>query len=141
MIPSAFIFEQRMPVAIPRWDGLGAFLAIGVGAALFFVMLIGVLASAYPEVPAWELSALGFASLLVPVYLLHRRFAFGSGTAHERTLPRYILVQLATLFAAALFSFVAYGAFGLDNLTAALLVIGVTSVLNFVVLRAWAFSV
>ena len=46
----------------------------------------------------------------------------------------------ASLLLAALFSFVAYGLLALPTVVASLLVIGLTSGVNFVVLQTWAFA-
>ena len=60
--------------------------------------------------------------------------------AHSRALPRYVAVQLTSLALATLFSYVAYGVIGLPTLAAAVIVIVLTSGINFLVLRRWAFA-
>jgi putative flippase GtrA len=117
-----------------------AFAAIGGGAALSFVVVSALAVSALPAVPSWLVSALCYAAYIVPVYLLHRRFAFRSDARHSHALPRYVVVQLVGLGLATVFSWLAYGVIGLPTATAAILVIALTSGINFLVLRGWAFA-
>jgi len=124
-----------------RFPGLVSFLLIGAGAAICFIVWSSAAIWALPEVPRWLVSALCYGLFIVPVYLLHRRFSFNSDAPHGHALPRYIAVQLASLALAAIFSFVAYGVMGLPTFGAGALVIALTSGVNFVVLRRWAFSV
>ena len=120
--------------------GLLSFLIIGGVAAISFVGISTAAVALLSNVPAWLVSALCYAAYVIPVYLLHRRFSFQSDAAHAQALPRYVAVQLCGVALAAAFSWVAYGVFGLPTVIAALLVIGLTSGVNFVVLRRWAFS-
>ena len=119
---------------------LFAFLLIGGAAALSFVGVSAAAIAAFRELPPWLVSALCYAAYIVPVYLLHRRFAFRSDADHGRALPRYVAVQLCGLGLATLFSWLAYGVVGRPTLLAAILVIGLTSGVNFLVLRGWAFG-
>ncbi len=119
---------------------LFAFLLIGGAAALSFVGVSAAAIAAFRELPSWLVSALCYAAYIVPVYLLHRRFAFRSDADHGRALPRYIAVQLCGLGLATLFSWLAYGVIGMPTLLAAILVICLTSGVNFLVLRGWAFG-
>lgn len=128
--------EPRMLVVTQ----LLSFLAIGGTAALSYVAVSAVAVAAIQGLPAWLVSALCYAAFIVPVYLLHRRFAFRSSTEHVRALPRYVAVQLGGLMLATAFSYLAYGIMGMPTLIAAVLVIGLTSGVNFLVLRRWAFG-
>jgi len=119
---------------------LFSFLLVGAAGALAFIGLSAAAVPAFDALPAWLVSSLCYAGLVVPVYLLHRRFSFRSAVAHSRALPRYIAVQLASLGLATVFSFVAYGLIGLPTLAAAIFVVAVTSGVNFLVLRRWAFA-
>ena len=119
---------------------LFAFLVIGGAAALSFVGVSSAAVAAFREMPSWLVSALCYAAFVVPVYLLHRRYAFRSAAEHARALPRYVAVQLCGLALATIFSWVAYGVMGLPTLLAAFTVIGLTSGINFLVLRRWAFA-
>ncbi|MEO8883262.1 MAG: GtrA family protein, partial [Devosia sp.] len=76
-----------------------------------------------------------------PVYLAHRRFSFRSDTPHGHALPRYVGVQLCALLLASIFSYIAYSVFGLPAFWAAIVVTGLISSVNFVVLRLWAFAI
>ncbi len=51
-----------------------------------------------------------------------------------------VAVQMASLALAALFSFVAYSVLKMPSMGAGLLVIALTSGVNFLVLRRWAFA-
>ncbi len=134
--------EQTMPAegGAPVLVQLFAFVVIGGAAALSFVGISSAAVVLFKSVPAWLVSSLCYAAFIVPVYLMHRRFSFRSGAAHRRALPRYVLVQLCGLGLATLFSYVAYGVVGLPTLAAALVVIVLTSGVNFLVLRRWAFA-
>lgn len=134
---------REQPAAVSRpglMTELLAFLAIGGTAALSFVGISAAAVSAFPGVPAWLVSALCYAGFIVPVYLLHRRYTFRSAAEHSRALPRYVVVQLCGLGLATVFSWLAYGIVGLPTLLAALVVIGLTSGVNFLALRRWAFA-
>jgi putative flippase GtrA len=119
---------------------LFAFLVIGGAAAIAFVGASSAAVAMFDTLPAWLVSSLCYAGFIVPVYLLHRRYSFQSGVQHARALPRYVAVQLCGLALATVFSYVAYGVVGLPTLTAAIVVIALTSGINFIVLRRWAFG-
>lgn len=146
MIPQSYIFNESaqsmalVSAADAARASLMAFLVIGAGSAAAFVVLSQFLVPAFPSLPGWVVSAMCYAALVIPTYLLHRRYSFRSEAAHRRALPRYVTVQAIALLLAAAFSWVAYGYFGLPSLIAALLVVGLTSGINFVVLKTWAFT-
>lgn len=119
---------------------LGSFLIVGGTAALAFVGLSMLLVGAVAGVPDWVVSAICYALFIVPVYLAHRRISFRSAVPHRVALPRYIAVQLSALGLAALFSYVCYSLLGMQTAVAALLVICLTSGVNFLVLKLWAFA-
>lgn len=120
---------------------IAAFAMVGGTAAVGFAGLSSVLIELRTGIPDWVVSALCYAAFIVPVYLAHRRLSFRSDAPHGMALPRYVAVQLIALALAAVFSFVFYDVFRVQALAAALLVIGLTSSLNFMILRAWAFAV
>lgn len=120
--------------------GLPSFLLIGACAALGYVATSSLVAGLPLGLPRWAVSALCYGAFIAPVYLLHRRYSFKSDAPHESAFPRYLAVQIAGLGIAAVFSYLAYGVLGLPNLPAAMLVIALTSGLNFLVLRHWAFA-
>jgi len=115
------------------------FLLIGACAAVSFVVVSTTLILTLPMVESWLVSTFCYAGFIIPVYLLHRRFTFGSEVAHGQALPRYVAVQMMALVLASVFSFLLHGAFALPSLMAAILVIALTSGLNYLVLRRWAF--
>lgn len=120
--------------------GLVSFLLIGGGAAGSFVILSSLMVALLPMVEGWIVSAACYAVFILPVYLLHRRFTFASDAAHWQALPRYVAVQMMALALAALFSFVFHGTLALPSLPAAMLVIALTSGVNYLVLKGWAFA-
>ena len=128
--------DTRAPVLIQ----LFAFVVIGGAAALSFVGVSSAAVALLDTIPAWLVSSLCYAAFIVPVYLMHRRYSFQSAATHSRALPRYVLVQLSGLGLATGFSYVAYGVIGLPTIAAALVVIVLTSGVNFLVLRRWAFA-
>jgi putative flippase GtrA len=136
------LMRQQMTVErqTPLLTELLSFLLIGGTAAVSFVGVSAAAVAVFSSAPAWLVSALCYALYVIPVYLLHRRFTFRSDTAHAKALPRYVAVQLCGIALATGFSWVAYGIVGLPTVLAAMLVIGLTSGANFVVLRLWAFS-
>lgn len=119
---------------------LAAFLAIGGGAAGVFVLLSQLIVGHTGLVPDWLASGGIYAGMVVPVYLLHRRFSFVSAAPHGRALPRYVLLQASMVLLSALFSYVAYRVLGLTTPIAAVLVTVLTSGVSFAVSRFWVFS-
>ena len=130
--PQAIVREQDA-------GGLIRFIAIGATGALSFVVLSSGLIWLRTGVADWVLNTVSYAVLIVPVYLLHRRFSFHSDVAHRQALPRYMTVQGMALLLTALFSYLVHGMM-LPTLAASMLVILLTSGINFVVLRSWAFA-
>lgn len=116
------------------------FLLVGGGGALAFTVLSTLMADAVTMVPRWLTISVCYLMFLGPVYLLHRRFSFRSGAAHRRAAPRYVAVQLASVVVVAALSFVLIERLGLPTLPAIVAVLGLTALVNFVVLRLWAFA-
>ncbi|WEK05131.1 MAG: GtrA family protein [Candidatus Devosia phytovorans] len=119
--------------------GLFAFLLVGGSGALAFVVLSTMGISLNPGVEAWQVNTVCYALTILPVYLLHRRFSFDSDASHWQALPRYVAVQAMALVLAALFSYVIHG-MPMPTIFASMLVIALTSGVNFMVLRSWAFA-
>jgi len=117
-----------------------AFALIGAGGALSFVLVSSALIGLGTGLPNWVTSALCYAAFVLPIYLLHRRYTFVSSASHGSAFPRYVAVQVSGVTLAALFSFVAYNVFGLPAFPASIAVTALTSGVNFVVLKLWAFS-
>lgn len=130
---------ERMPIAETRRGGIVSFLLIGAGAALGFVVLSGLLVGLVPSQHAWIVIAACYASFILPVYWLHRRFTFVSEVRHLRAMPRYLAVQAMALVLATVFSFVFHGTLALPSLPSAMLVIVLTSGVNYMILKSWAF--
>lgn len=130
-------------VEAPRSSVLGellSFVAVGGTAALAFVGLSMLLTGFDTGVPTWIVSAACYAAFIIPVYLAHRRISFRSHTPHAVALPRYVAVQASAVGLASIFSYVCYQLLGMQSALAAVLVIGLTSGVNFVLLKLWAFA-
>ncbi len=146
MIPPTFIFDETQETTSVRAyrdrvaTGLLRFLAIGTGAVTLYVLVSEGLAPRFADLPAGVLPAAVFALLVVPTYLLHRRFAFFSEAPHLGALLRYVAVQFAVLLVATVFSFIAHGVIGAPHLGTGLLVFFLTFGVNFSILRRWAFA-
>lgn len=117
-----------------------AFVCIGGSGALGFIVLSSLVAALESGLPGWLANGLSYAAMIGPVYLLHRRFSFGSNAPHGQALPRYVGVQLVSVLLVALFSFVVHGLFDMPAVGASTIVAGLTAAVNFVVLRGWAFA-
>ena len=120
--------------------GLMHFVGIGASGALAFVALSSAVIWLQTGYADWMVNTICYAVLIAPVYLLHRRFSFQSDASHWRAVPRYLAVQCMALALAALFSYVVHGVLVLPTVAASMLVIALTSGVNFIVLRGWAFS-
>jgi putative flippase GtrA len=119
---------------------LVAFVLVGGGAMLTYVVLTTLLMGLGLPWPRWVTGAVCYGALVVPVYLMHRRFSFRSNARHRVALPRYVAVQAVALGLATLFSWLCFSVLGVPPLFGSALVIGLTSAVNFVVLRLWAFA-
>lgn len=116
------------------------FLLVGGLAAAGYVVLSVVAIGLNTGIPDWIVSAVCYALFIVPVYLAHRQLSFRSDTPHAVALPRYIAVQVSALVLAAIFSFVCFSLLGMQTAVAAALVIVLTSGVNFILLKVWAFA-
>lgn len=124
----------------PVFGGLVAFICIGGVGAAAFVVLSTAMIWLDTGIADWAVNTASYAALIVPVYLLHRRYSFVSDAPHIQALPRYMAVQAMALVLAALFSFVVHGVLAMPTVLASMVVITLTSGVNFVVLRSWAFA-
>ncbi|MBU1336252.1 MAG: GtrA family protein [Alphaproteobacteria bacterium] len=124
----------------PQWGGLLLFIAIGGAGAAAFVVLSTLIIWLDTGIADWIVNTICYGVLIVPVYLLHRLYSFQSEASHWQALPRYLAVQGMALLLAALFSFVIHGVTALPSVVVSILVIALTSGVNFMVLRGWAFA-
>lgn len=113
---------------------------VGGSGVIAFVALSNLAIGLHTGLPAWIVSELCYAALIIPVYLGHHRFSFRSPVPHRQGLPRYVAVQMGALALAAIFSYVFYSMLKLPTIYASVLVTGLTTGLTFVVLRLWAFA-
>ena len=116
-----------------------AFIAVGGGIAALFVLSSSLVVSLGTGLPDWVVNAVCYAGLILPAYLLHRRFSFRSEAEHRRALPRYLAVQASGLALATVFSFLVQTLLLLPPPLSAGLVMVLTLGCNFVLLRSWAF--
>lgn len=119
---------------------IAGFVAVGGTGGLAFIVISSLIVWADTGVPAFVVSALVWAGLIVPVYLGHHRFSFRTGVRHSQGLPRYASVQAGGVVLAAGFSYIAYDFVGLKPPFAAIPVAGATAAVNFVLLKLWAFA-
>lgn len=139
--PESLVRDPLPSEPVGRRGGeIVSFILIGGGAAIAFILLSSLMIGLLPTIEAWMVSAACYAGTIVPVYLLHRRYTFASDASHWQALPRYFVVQMMALSLATLFGFVFHGTLALPSLPAAVLVTLLTSGINFVVLRSWAFA-
>lgn len=129
----------RMRPGAPLFSGMLAFLVVGGAGAAAFVVLSTMMIWLDTGFASWSVNAACYAVLIGPVYLLHRRYSFQSDASHRQALPRYMAVQGMALLLAALFSYLIHG-MTMPTLFASMLVIALTSGVNFMVLRSWAFA-
>ena len=109
----------------PLSAGLLSFIAVGGSGAIAFICLSTGMLQLGTGLPDWLVSALCYAVLVVPVYLMHRR---------------YVAVQISAVLLTSLFSYVCYQLLGMQSWLGAFIVVGLTSGVNFVVLKLWAFA-
>ena len=131
------VAETRRPLIALE---LVSFAVVGGVAALSYVILSVALIALGTGIPNWIVSVFCYALFIIPAYLAHRRYSFRSESPHAVALPRYVAVQLSAVTLASLFSYLCYSVLGLETAVAAMLVIGLTSGVNFVVLKLWAFA-
>ena len=131
---------SAQPPARPVFSGVASFLAIGGAGALGFLLLSNVMMVLPTGLDKWVVNSLCYGAFIVPIYLLHRRYSFQSDAPHVEALPRYLAVQASALLLATLFGFVLYRVFAMPTPTASALVIVLTSGVNYLVLRGWAFA-
>ena len=120
-----------------------SFLFVGGTAALLFVAVSSFLfhfSGWKSGVPDWVINGVLYALFVPLVYFSHRIISFRSRTPHRQALTRYLLTQILGLGVATLLGYVCYQVLGLSAWTGSVLVIGITSLFNYVVLRSWAFA-
>jgi len=127
--------SQRSAVA-----QLVAFVVVGGAGALAFVLLSTFVVGAPWGPPKWIGSAFCSAVLILPFYAAHRRFIFRTDAPHRQALPRYAGVQGVSLLLVSLFSYVVYETLGLPTILGSIIVTVLTSGVNFIVLKFWAFG-
>lgn len=117
-----------------------AFLGIGGGAAISYVIASRILFELFPGLPAWLISGALYLAFVPIVYSLHRAISFRSNLLHRAAFPRYVAVQVAASIVAAMVSFVVIGRLGLPDAMGSAIVIVASSLFSFVCLRGWAFA-
>lgn len=139
-LESLMLDTPQLRAGASLWGSLVAFIAIGGAGAASFIVLATSVIWLNTGIADWLVNTACYAALIVPVYLLHRRYSFSSDASHWQALPRYMAVQGMALLLAALSSYVIHGMLTLPTIFASMLVITLTSGVNFVVLRGWAFA-
>lgn len=128
------------PVPERRAGSALAFIGIGAMGATAFVVLSSVLIWMQTGYPDWVVNTASYAALILPVYVLHHRYSFASEAGHDQALPRYVAVQAMALLLAAGFSYGVHEILALPTVLASIVVVGLTAVVNYAVLRSWAFA-
>ncbi len=135
------LMRQTLAPREQRTDrGMVSFLAFGALATAGFIGLSSLVHAIWPMAEGWGPEAACIGAVLLPAYILHRRFSFHAHTAHRQALPRYALVQAMVLAVAFLFSVIVHGEVALPGLQTALLVMALTSGINFMLLKSWVFG-
>lgn len=117
-----------------------AFYMVGGLAALAYVAITSGLIHLETGIADWIISGLTYALFMPLVYFAHRMFSFRSDAPHRRAFSRYVVVQIMGLCVATILSYLAFHVFILMPVIGSGLVIGLTSIFNFLVLRGWAFA-
>lgn len=118
---------------------------------LFFFLIIGSSgALAYVLLNTWALSVFKYekhiistsvyACLILPIYLLQRRFSFESTESVAKTLPKYIFTHIIGMLLTYFISDVVFTTLGLPDFWGSIASICATSALSFVLLKVWAFK-
>jgi len=137
----SLMFEAPRPLpARAPGGGVLPFIGIGAGGAAAFVVLSSLLVWLHTGYADWLVSTVSYAVLIVPVYLLHYRFSFASDADHRQALPRYLAVQFSALCLATVFGLMLHNTMAMPAPLASSLVIVLTSAVNYLVLRGWAFG-
>lgn len=116
-----------------------AFVAVGGGAAVVFILLSTAILSLETGIPRWLASALCYAILVGPVYIAHHRITFRSRQRHRTALPKYMATQALAVVVSAAMAIPVYHTLHLEPLPGSVLVTVLTSIGSFVVLRLWTF--
>jgi putative flippase GtrA len=136
-IDQTVIAEPRLPAQLRQLFRFGL---VGGSGAVAFVLLSTLAVEARTGAPDWLVSVVSYAGLILPVYLMHRRFSFRSAAPHGQALPRYVAVQAMAVLLAGAVSLGVYAVPGLPTIAAAVLVSGLTAAFTFALLKLWAFA-
>lgn len=129
--PSSFIGRRALGAQFTKFVLSG-----GAGTAVQYLALI-VLVKLF-ALPPGRASMAGAIAGAIVVYLLNRRFTFGSDRRHRETLPRFALMAIAgALMNGALVGYLS--AAGLNFLLAQMVATVVVLVFNFIVSKLWIF--
>jgi putative flippase GtrA len=130
----------RAPRRLPEAARSGvAFVIVGGGAAVIFIVLSTAILSLNTGIPRWLASALCYALLVGPVYLAHHKITFRSQQRHSEALPKYLATQALAVVVSAGMAMPVYHLFHLEPLPGSVLVTVLTSIGSFVVLKLWTF--
>lgn len=133
-MPRGSRFRAAAARSVPQ---LARFACVGVSnTVLSYVAYVALVSAGLPYLVA---GAVGFAAGAVNGYRLNRRWTFRASDSTTRRM-RYLIVQVASLFAATnlLWLVVSFG--GVHRLIGYLLTIPVVTVASFAANRVWTFS-
>lgn len=88
---------------------------------------------------AWIASFIVYASLIPVMYLLQKRFVFGSAGPHSKSFPRYLIIQLIGLILSVALPF-SFNMFNISPTIAFVCVVFFVTLTNYALQSRWAFS-
>lgn len=117
------------------------FLIVGLtNTALSFAVYKLVLALAPDGIPAATIGqALSYCAGICSSYLLNRGWVFTDAGAGTRVKTRFVIVQIGLAIASTATIGLAVDGFQMDETLVWVLVMGVVTILNFLLLRTWVF--
>ena len=133
------IMAQSMAPNSPGQDtGTLAFLLIAVAGVMGFVALTTLLVGQVSGFEHWVICSVSYVAVMLPVYILHRRFSYRTRDALREALPRYVAVQAMALLLVGLFGFITFEVISTPGVLAAILVISLAAAVNCVAIKLWA---
>jgi putative flippase GtrA len=121
-----------------RLRTLSTFIIVGAAGAVAYVILSTILTSIIGL--AYVASIISYCVLTPTVYLAQRAFTFRSSAQHIVVLPKYVATQLIGLSISGVVPYLFRDIAEKTPIVVFGLVVMVVPILNFVLLRFWAFK-
>lgn len=119
------------------WE-LCRFIVVGGASALSYSLMSAALTVWLQLVPALA-STIAYISMLLPTYMIQRRFTFRSAAPMRRSLPRYIIVHSLLMAIGSICSSKLVETYGWQPLPAFLLVGPLLAASSFMLQKLWTF--